>query len=497
MMRAEIEEFDSPGADLIIPISRNLQLNDGLWFEIENSTDVQSKDFKIPPNVYKAVLEVYVSFHENDELPCGTLINDQGNVMPSISNLTLGLDEKRVKASKYGSSVSSVNNLQTAQGYMLVKGHGCSSYCNLGLSWKSSSWFVQLGFLSNGSKGVSSLSAKPTKLNANQVFRACSSSSSDPLLVKAARRERGEPSACMDDASSGKPWEAFHPDGVIIFSDILTPLPAIGVQFDIEDMRGPVIQSPIRSEEGLKSLHPIDLEKLQFVGDSLRILRKEDMCHTAPHVLRALLSHLSKAIAEYIVYQVESGAHCIQIFDSWGGQLPPHMWDRCHQNLILTRLDGEVNRSTLLELPLSNVETSRSLSCSVMVSRYVLVDKKVQTPLVLYINGNGGLLERMKTTGVDVIGLDWTVDMADGRKRLGTDIGIQGNVDPATLFCPLSAVTDEIKRVVNSAGTRGHILNLGHGARGTPEEAAVTSFDVAKSFTLIMLRIIYLRQIKL
>ena len=71
-----------------------------------------------------------------------------------------------------------------------------------------------------------------------------------------------------------------------------------------------------------------------------------------------------------------------------------------------------------------------------------------QTPLVLYINGNGGILERMKLTGVDVIGLDWTVDMEDGRKRLGNDIGIQGNVDPAVLFSPLSAVADEIKRYV-------------------------------------------------
>lgn len=78
----------------------------------------------------------------------------------------------------------------------------------------------------------------------------------------------------------------------------------------------------------------------------------------------------------------------------------------------------------------------------------IIKRKCPQTPLVLYINGNGGLLERMKTTGVDVIGLDWTVDMADGRKRLGTDIGIQGNVDPATLFCPLPALTDEIKRFV-------------------------------------------------
>lgn len=67
-------------------------------------------------------------------------------------------------------------------------------------------------------------------------------------------------------------------------------------------------------------------------------------------------------------------------------------------------------------------------------------------PLVLYINGNGGFLERMKATGVDVIGLDWTVDMADGRRRLGNDISIQGNVDPAYLFSTLPALTEEIKR---------------------------------------------------
>lgn len=75
-------------------------------------------------------------------------------------------------------------------------------------------------------------------------------------------------------------------------------------------------------------------------------------------------------------------------------------------------------------------------------------DKCPETPLVLYINGNGGLLERMKGTGVDVIGLDWTVDMADGRNRLGTDISVQGNVDPAYLFSTLPALTEEIQRFV-------------------------------------------------
>ena len=72
-----------------------------------------------------------------------------------------------------------------------------------------------------------------------------------------------------------QPWEAFCPDGVIIFFDILTPLPAFGVLFDIEEVRGPVIQSSNCSEDGLKALHPIGLEKLHFVGESLKILCQE------------------------------------------------------------------------------------------------------------------------------------------------------------------------------------------------------------------------------
>ncbi|CAK7327653.1 unnamed protein product [Dovyalis caffra] len=351
-----------------------------------------------------------------------------------------------------------------------------------------------------------------------------SSSSSDPLLVKAAKgepvsrppawmmrqagrymavyrklaekypsfRERSETTDLIVEISL-QPWEAFHPDGVIIFSDILTPLPAFGVPFDIEEVRGPVIQSPIRSEEGLKALHPIELEKLQFVGDSLRILRREvegraavlgfvgapwtiatyiveggttrtytnikSMCHTAPQVLRALLSHLTKAISDYIVFQVESGAHCIQIFDSWGGQLP----------LIC----GIVGQSHILK---------RSVAFLKLQIVSTVRNKCPETPLVLYINGNGGLLERMKGTGVDVIGLDWTVDMADGRKRLGSGISVQGNVDPAYLFSTLPALTDEIQRVVRCAGPSGHILNLGHGVLvGTPEEAVAHFFEVARS----------------
>ncbi|XP_039035476.1 uroporphyrinogen decarboxylase 1, chloroplastic-like [Hibiscus syriacus] len=85
----------------------------------------------------------------------------------------------------------------------------------------------------------------------------------------------------MDDAPGRKPWEAFRPDGVIIFSDILTPLPAFGVPFNIEEVRGHVIHSPMHFEDCLKALHPIDLEKLHFVGESLKILRQEVGDHAA------------------------------------------------------------------------------------------------------------------------------------------------------------------------------------------------------------------------
>ncbi|XP_051145235.1 uroporphyrinogen decarboxylase 1, chloroplastic isoform X1 [Andrographis paniculata] len=390
----------------------------------------------------------------------------------------------------------------------------CNSSCPVELS---STFMVPLHSLPTGrSIGGAFLPKRPRPTIFACPRASASSSDSDPLLVKAARgdpvirppawmmrqagrymavyrklaekypsfRERSETTDLIVQISL-QPWEAFKPDGVIIFSDILTPLPAFGVPFDIEDVRGPIIQSPIRSEESLKALHPIDLDKLQFVGESLRILRKQvegqaavlgfvgapwtiatyiveggttrtyttikSMCHTAPRLLRSLLSHLTTAITEYIIFQVESGAHCIQIFDSWGGQLPPHMWDQWSKPYI-----NEIVR--------------------------VVKDRCPQTPLVLYINGNGGLLEKMKGTGVDVIGLDWTVDMADGRRRLGNDISIQGNVDPACLFSTLPALTDEINRVVECAGTRRHILNLGHGVLvGTPEEAVAHFFDVARS----------------
>uniref|UniRef100_A0A383V4C4 Uroporphyrinogen decarboxylase n=1 Tax=Tetradesmus obliquus TaxID=3088 RepID=A0A383V4C4_TETOB len=296
-------------------------------------------------------------------------------------------------------------------------------------------------------------------------------------------RERSETTELIVDISL-QPFRSFKPDGVILFSDILTPLPGIGVPFEIDDNKGPLLDNPIRSKEQLKQLHKLDLSQLQFVGESLKLLRQEvgdqaavlgfvgspwtlatyiiegassslyktikSMAYSEPALLDALLSHLADAMADYIRFQIDSGAQCVQIFDSWGGQLPPSQWDKW---------SGPYLRRV--------IESVKSTHPS--------------TPLTLYANGSGGLLERLGATGADVVGLDWTVDMADARRRLGSK-SVQGNVDPTVLFCGEAAIEAAVRDVLSKAGGKGHILNLGHGVLvGTPEEAVAHMFALSKS----------------
>ena len=300
-----------------------------------------------------------------------------------------------------------------------------------------------------------------------------------------------------------QPWKSFRPDGVILFSDILTPLPGIGVEFEIDDNKGPLIEKTFRTREDLSRLRPIDVSKMSFVGESLRALRAETSgsagagslppavlgfvgspwtlatylvegassstyktiksmatsgggdgtkSSEGQQILDALLSHLAEAIGDYACFQAESGAHAIQLFDSWGGQLPPAAWDEWSRP-YLTRVIEKVKA------------------------------KHPTVPVTLYANGSGGLIERLGSTGADVIGLDWTVDMADARRRLGGEAAksVQGNVDPVVLFGGDAAIEKAVKDVLRKAGTRGHVLNLGHGVLvGTPEAGVAKMFDLSK-----------------
>ena len=107
-----------------------------------------------------------------------------------------------------------------------------------------------------------------------------------------------------------------------------------------------------------------------------------------------------------------------------------------------------------------------------------------ETPIILYISGSAGVLERMAKTGVDIISLDWTVDIEEACKRIPKEIGIQGNVDPGILFGNKESIKERIDNTFNKIKDRKYILNLGHGILpGTPEENAQTFFEHGKKLT--------------
>jgi uroporphyrinogen decarboxylase len=297
-------------------------------------------------------------------------------------------------------------------------------------------------------------------------------------------RERSE-NAELSLEISLQPYRAFQPDGVILFSDILTPLPGLGIPFDIVESKGPMIDPPIRSLEQIEQLRPFEpAESVPFVGQVLQALRQEvgnnatvlgfvgspwtlaayciegksskdytvikSMAFNEPAMLHKFLGKLADAIATYVRYQIDNGAQVVQLFDSWAGQLSPQDYDTFalpYQQQIVQQVKAT----------------------------------HPDTPLILYINGSAGILEHMAKSGVDIISVDWTVDIAEARQRIGSNLGVQGNIDPCALFGSHEFIRERILETIRKAGQRGHILNLGHGIlANTPEENAAFFFETAK-----------------
>ena len=300
-------------------------------------------------------------------------------------------------------------------------------------------------------------------------------------------RERSE-NPNLSYEISMQPFNAFKPDGVILFSDILTPLPGMGINFEIVESKGPIIEEPIRNIEQINNLKKfIPSESLDFVGEVLKSLRKDiknestllgfvgapwtlaayvvegkssknysiikSMAFREPALLHKLLDYFANTIGEYLKYQIKSGAQVVQIFDSWAGQLSPQDYD-----IFAGPYQKKVIDIVKKEYPI--------------------------TPIILYISGSAGVIEKMAKTGVDIVSLDWTVDIKEACKRLPIDIGIQGNVDPGILFGNEEAIRRRIDETFSKANGRKYILNLGHGILpGTPEENAKIFFEHGKKLT--------------
>lgn len=262
----------------------------------------------------------------------------------------------------------------------------------------------------------------------------------------------------------------------------------MGIAFDITEKEGPKIQ-PITSKEGVDKITPIDPYKATpFVAEALKNLRREvgnaatvlgfagmpytlasyivegggsadyqkikSMGYQQPAVLHLLLEKLANNIADYALFQIENGAQVVQFFDSWAGNLSPRDYD---------------------------------LFAAPYQKRVIDKIKQVypNVPLIMYIQKCGAILERMKATGTDIISLDWTVTIAEARQRLGTEIGLQGNLDPMLLFAPEEVIKERTYEILREGEGKRHVMNLGHGIDArTSEEKAKFFVDIVKSFKL-------------
>jgi len=297
-------------------------------------------------------------------------------------------------------------------------------------------------------------------------------------------RERSEIAELAAEISL-QPFRAFQPDGVIMFSDILTPLAGIGINFDIIESKGPLIESPIRTQAQVDALTDFDPDtSVPFIRQILATIKEEvkdqatilgfvgapwtlaaysvegkgskdysvikSMAYKEPAIIHSFLTKLAKMIGAYVIHQIECGAQVVQMFDSWAGHLCPTDY-------------------ATFALPYQKMVVDQVKA------------KYPDTPMILYISGSAGVLDLMPKSGVDIVSVDWTVDLAVARDRLGHDLPVQGNLDPCVLFAEQSYIKERILEVVQKAGSKGHIMNLGHGILATtPEDNARFFFETVK-----------------
>jgi uroporphyrinogen decarboxylase len=274
-----------------------------------------------------------------------------------------------------------------------------------------------------------------------------------------------------------QPLRRFDLDAAIIFSDILTIPDAMGLGLHFVAGEGPKFNQVIRSAADIKNLSVPDMEdSLGYVMDAIRLTRKEidgkvpligfsgspwtlacymveggsskdfakvkGMMFDEPKQMHALLNVLAESVIAYLNAQIAAGAQAIMLFDTWGGSLSGanyREFSLAYMQQIVAGLNREAEGRTV--------------------------------PVTLFTKGGGQWLESMVETGVDALGLDWTTDIAQARKRVGDSVALQGNMDPCVLYASADRVEQEVASVLASygQGTTGHVFNLGHGIHPTIE----------------------------
>jgi uroporphyrinogen decarboxylase len=263
-----------------------------------------------------------------------------------------------------------------------------------------------------------------------------------------------------------QPIDAFDLDAAIVFADILLPLEGMGIGFHFTEGEGPVIERPVRQASDLEHVRPAEpQEHLPYVLEAIRLVRREldgrlpligfagapftlasyivEGAHSRSYSLvkglmysdqrtwDRLMEIVAETVSLYLLAQLEAGAQCLQLFDSWVGALSPYDYEKYaapYTRAVLARVSGR------------------------------------GAPVVHFVNGASGMLPLVRAQGGDVIGVDWRIDLDRAWDEVGHDVAIQGNLDPVALLGPPAGIEERVSDILRRAGgCDGHIFNLGHG----------------------------------
>ena len=267
-----------------------------------------------------------------------------------------------------------------------------------------------------------------------------------------------------------QPLERYPLDAAILFSDILTVPDAMGLGLYFTEGEGPRFERPVRSAAQIRALPVPDPEQeLGYVMEAVRTIRRalggrvpligfsgspwtlatymveggsaknfarcKGMMFDEPALMHELLGRLADAVTAYLNAQVAAGAQALMLFDTWGGVLSP----RDYREFSL----GYMSR---------------------VIAGLTREAEGRRVPVILFTKGGSQWLEDMADSGADALGLDWTIELGEARRRTGDRVALQGNLDPCMLYASPERIRAEVGRILASYGHgHGHVFNLGHG----------------------------------
>jgi len=275
-----------------------------------------------------------------------------------------------------------------------------------------------------------------------------------------------------------QPLERFPLDAAILFSDILTIPDAMGLGLYFAEGEGPRFERPLRDEASIAKLTaPDPSESLRYVTDAISEVRRtlagkvpligfcgspytlacymvegqasDDwrnvklMLYERPALLHRVLETNTRAVAALLNAQIEAGVNVVMIFDTWGGSL---------------------SAASYREFSLEYIQS--------VLSQLKRGSGAARVPVIVFTKGGAPWLEQIAASGCDCVGLDWSIDLGDARRRIGAGAALQGNLDPAVLLTSPEVVRREVQKALESFGSgAGHVFNLGHGVpQFTPPE---------------------------